>query len=204
MRGAIVLAGGPSRRMGRAKPLVLLGGVPLVVRVVLSALEVADEVVVVTKGVGAPQIRRVLPEGVTLVMDTQRVQSPLVGFADGAAALASEYVAFLPCDLPFLSPALLRTLFEAAAGHDAAVPRWPDGRIEPMVAVYRRERARDAANAALARGARANTDLIRNLPDVVYVPVEVLRRVDPDLESLLNVNTPADLEAAERRVPPRR
>jgi molybdopterin-guanine dinucleotide biosynthesis protein A len=190
--------------MGRAKPLVSVAGVPLVVRVVRAAQEAVAEVVVVTKGAHAPPLRTVLPQGVALRTDARKIQSPLVGFVAGADALASEYVAFLPCDLPLLSPALLAVLFEAAAGHDAAIPRWPDGRIEPMVAVYLRTPARDAALEALEAGDRANTDLIRRLLDVVYIPVEKLRAVDPALDSFVNVNTPADLKAVERRLRSRR
>jgi len=200
VRGAIVLAGGPSRRMGRAKPLIKVAGVPLVVRVVHAAREAAAEVVVVTKTTQAGSLRPVLPDGVALRTDIGRIQSPLVGFAAGADALTSEYVAFLPCDLPLLSPVLLYALFTAAEGHDAAIPKWPDGRIEPMVAVYLRSPARDAAKEALEAGDRANTDLIRRLLDVAYIPVEELRAVDPGLDSFVNVNTPEDLKAVERRL----
>jgi len=200
VRGAIVLAGGPGRRMGRAKPLVTVAGVPLVLRVVRAARSAADEVVVVTKRTYAPAIQAVLPEGVELRTDSRRVQSPLVGFAAGAEALSSEYVAFLPCDLPLLSPAILTALFEAAKGHDAAIPRWPDGRIEPMVAVYLRIPARDAALEALDSSDRANTDMIRRLLDVAYVAVDDLRGADSRLDSFVNVNTPADLKGVERRL----
>src|SRR5437879_3408490 len=186
--------------MGRAKPLIRVAGVPLVVRVVRAALQAVDEVVVVTKATHAPSIRPLLPRGVALRTDSRKVQSPLVGFVAGAESLGSKCVAFLPCDLPLLSPALLETLFAAAAGRDAAIPQWPDGRIEPMTAVYLRAPAWDAAVEALDAGERANTDLIRRLLDVAYVPVAALRTVDPELDSFVNVNTPADLKNAERRL----
>jgi len=186
--------------MGREKPLIKVAGVPLVVRVVHAAREAAAEVVVVTKTTQVDSLRSVLPGAVALRTDAGRIQSPLVGFVAGADVLTSEYVAFLPCDLPLLSPVLLYALFTAAEGHDAAIPKWLDGRIEPMVAVYLRSPARDAAMEALEAGDRANTDLIRRLLDVVYVPVEELRTVDPELDSFVNVNTPADLKAAQRRL----
>ena len=69
-----------------------------------------------------------------------------------------------------------------------------------MVAVYLRSPARDAAFEALEAGDRANTDMIRRLLDAVYIPVEDLRSVDPDLDSFVNVNAPADLKAVERRL----
>ena len=185
--------------MGREKPLIEVAGVPLVVRVVRAAQGSAEEVVVVAKAAQAPRIREVLPEGVLIARDSKRVQSPLVGFVAGAAALTSEHVAFLPCDLPLLSTAVLDFLFHAATNHDAAIPRWPDGRIEPMVAVYRRAPAYDAALGALVSGERANTDMIARLVDVQYVPVDDVRTVDPRLDSFVNVNTPADLEMVEDR-----
>ncbi len=200
MRGAIVLAGGPGRRMGRPKALVPLAGKPLVTRVVEVARRVADEVVVVTKRPTAPEIRAVVPRGTRVAHDERDVQSPLVGLLTGSRALRSEYVAFLACDLPFLEPRLLADLFERARGADAAIPRWPDGRIEPMAAVYHRGHAKEAAGAALNAGLLANTDMIARLERVRFVPTDELRAADPELDSFVNVNTPEDLAEAERRL----
>jgi molybdenum cofactor guanylyltransferase len=204
VRGAIIAAGGPSRRMRQVKPFVPVAGVPLVQRVARVAAEVADEVVVVTRPPHSPALRSLLAPAVRVLEDETGVQSPLVGFVTGAAALASEHVAFLACDLPLLSPRVLGTLFDTAMGHDAAVPRWPDGRIEPMVAVYRRTPALAAARAALSKGSLANTDMIEGLADALYVRTEDLRPADPGLDSFVNVNTPADVRAAEARIRKRR
>jgi len=200
VRGAIIAAGGPSRRMGRAKPLMSVAGVPLVVRVAKIAEAVAEDVVVVTKPRWSSHLHKILPHSVEVVDDNNRIQSPLVALISGATALASEYVAFLACDLPLLSSRLLESLFNSALGQDAALPRWPDGRIEPMVAIYRRTAALSAAREALAAGGRANTDMIGGLADVRYVSTEELRATDSNLGSFVNVNTPADARAAEARI----
>ena len=197
MRGAIILAGGPSRRLRRPKALVEIGGVPLVMRVVAIAGEVAEEVVIVSRGEVAAEIQRSLPLA-RVVRDRSRVQSPLVGLLAGAAALRSKYVVALPCDLPFVQPALLRRLFAAAEGRNAAIPRWPDGRIEPLVAVYERKPMSLAARAALGAGERSNHSMIERLGDVGYVDVARFRSADPHLVSFVNVNTPADLARARR------
>ena len=199
MRGAIVLAGGSSTRMGRPKAFVPVAGVPLIVLVVRVAAQIADEVVVVTKPPQVQEIRELVRETAYVVADVQEEQSPLVGFASGAAALKTEYTAFLGCDLPFLSPEILDLLFEAAFDVDAVIPRWPDGKIEPMEAVYHRERAATAALAALRGGRYANSDMIAGLRKVRYVNVEGLRSLDSLLDSFLNVNTPKDLAVAEAR-----
>ncbi len=197
MRGAIVLAGGPSKRFGSPKALARIGDVPLVVRVVQIAAKVADEVVVVGRGGLATQLEPLVAP-MPVVRDRARVRAPLVGLLTGAFALRAPYVAALPCDLPFINPRLLARLFARAREHDAAIPRWPDGRIEPLVAVYRRGALLAAARAALAAEERANTDMIRRLRRVRWVSVDSLRSVDPELGSFLNVNTPADLMRAER------
>ncbi len=141
MRGAIVLAGGPGRRMGRPKALVPLAGKPLVAWVVDAARRLVDEVVVVTKRPMVSDVRGAVPRGIHVRADDRDLQSPLVGLVAGARPVSAEYVAYLACDLPFLSPALLEDLFARAQGADAAIPRWPDGRLEPMAAVYRRDPA---------------------------------------------------------------
>ncbi len=197
MRGAIVLAGGPSRRLGRPKAFVEIGGVPMIVRVVAAAREVADEVVVVARGELAARIERSLPF-VLVARDGSRIQSPLVGLVAGAAMARPDYVAALPCDLPFVRPALLRRLFSAAKDRDAAIPRWPSGMIEPLVAVYARRPLLLAARAALEAGDRSNHSMVDRLGDVRYVDITRLRSTDPQLVSFTNVNSPADLARARR------
>ena len=198
VRGAIVLAGGPSRRFGRPKPLASFRGRPLVLRVVDAARGVSDEVAVVGRGPLASEIASILPAHVHLVRDARRVQTPVVGLLAGAAALRSPYVAALACDLPLLRPPLLARLFQYARGRDAAIPRWPDGRIEPLVAVYRREALLVAAREALRARTYANQDVVRRLHDVRYVSTDTLRSVDRDLLSFANVNTRRDLSRALR------
>ena len=186
--------------MGRPKALVLLAGKPLVARVVEAARRVAEDIVVVTKRPMVAEIRAAVPRRTPVLADERDVQSPLAGLVTGARALDAEYVAFLACDLPLIVPEVLAALFMRVEGANAAIPRWPDGKIEPMAAVYHRERAREAAVVALDAGRLANADMIAGLERVRFVPVDELRAADPGLDSFVNVNTPVDLEDAERRL----
>jgi len=197
-RGAIVLAGGPSTRLGRPKAFVRVGGVPLLQRAVSAASAVAGEVVVVSRGALARRIERALPEGLRVVRDGSRVRAPVVGLLAGAAVLRAAYVAVLACDLPFVRRPLLARLFREARGRDAAVPRWPDGRLEPLVAVYRRAALLRAARSALASGERSSLEMLARLREVRFIPVASLRSCDPDLRSFVNVNSPEDLARARR------
>lgn len=166
--------------------------------VVDAARAAADEVVVVSRGALAAQLERLLAPEVRVLRDGSRVQSPLVGLAAGARALQAPYVAALACDLPLLRPEVLLRLFTYAMGRDAAIPRWPNRQIEPLVAVYRRRALLAGARAAVRARTLANTDMIDRLRDVRYVSMQTLRREDRGLRSFTNVNTPGDLSRAER------
>src|SRR6266511_1479123 len=169
--------------MGRPKALVPLAGEPLVLYVLQAAGRVVEEIAVVTKPSMAGDLARALPSGTRIVEEPPEVQSPLVGLVAGACMIRADYVAYLACDLPLLRPRVLDLLFSRAAGHDGAVPRWPDGKIEPMASVLRREPALAAAASALEAGLYANTDMLGRLGNLRYVPMDEIRPIDPDLES---------------------
>jgi len=190
--------------MRRTKALLPVGGTPLVVRATLSAMAVARDVVVVSRGAPAAEIAAVLPDGPRIVRDRFRIRTPLVGLLAGTSALRNPQVLVVACDLPFLRPALLRSLFRSGRGHDAVIPRWPDGRIEPLLAVYRRVALQAAVRASLAAGERSNQEMLARIRAVRFVPVRDLRAFDPALRSFVNVNTPQDLARARRLAGPTR
>jgi len=200
VRGAIILAGGTSRRMGRPKALVRFLDVPLVQWMVRTVRPVAPEVIVVARPSLARRLSHLPLEGeARIIRDRVRVRGPLAGLLAGAASVGGEYVAALACDLPLLQVPLLRALFREARGRDAAVPRWPGGRIEPLGAVYRRVPLLAAARASLRSGDWALQDVVARLRNPRFVDTDSLRPFDESLVSFTNVNTLEELERAERR-----
>ncbi len=199
MRGAVILAGGKGSRIGGGKHLRELDGKPLVLHVVEKASTIADEIIVVLKNDDDPQVYRdILPDAVKLVLDSAQSEAPIVGIMSGARASASEYSAFLSCDLAFLNPEALIYLFDQSEGVNGAIPEWPDGLLEPLHAVYRTSGAANAAEAALKTQEYRTIAVARRLENVKRVAVEELKRFDPDLLTFFNVNTEEDLARAER------
>ena len=180
-----ILAGGQSRRMGRNKALLPLGDRPLIAHIVSVAQSLAEEVLVVTR---TPDSYAFLD--VPLVTDRYPDVGPLAGVHAALAAASRPWVIVLACDMPFVTPDVLRFLLAHRADVDVVMPR-VGGREEPLHAVYRREVCLPAVEAAIRRGMRR---VISFLPTVRvrYIDDDVLRSVDPALRSFWNANTPEE------------
>lgn len=183
----MVLAGGVSRRMGRDKATLEIGGETLVARAARKLGEVAGEVVLADG-------RRGLLRGVVECVADGPGKGPAAGVLGAALARPGRALLVLACDMPGVPVALLRALESAAPEADLVIPRWRRG-IEPSCA-----RWGPGALDALAR--RVATERL-DLHGVAEEPgLRVATLEGPALEALgdpevllANVNTPADLEA---------
>lgn len=198
-RSALILAGGKSTRMGRDKGLIELAGRPLIVWVIERLRGVVEEIAVATSPTNDGAYRAVVPSGVECVRDTTPHLGPLGGWRWGLPALHGEYVAIAPCDTPLYAPALANLLFERAHGHDGAVPKLR-GMFEPLHGVYRRQRLEEAVRRTLDAGQMRPIHTYAHL-DIVEIPEDDVRRVDPEFESFMNANTPEDLDRLRTRFP---
>ncbi|WP_424358290.1 molybdenum cofactor guanylyltransferase [Methanocella sp. MCL-LM] len=195
MRSGIILAGGRSTRFGGGeKSLREVGGRPMICRVKGSLDDVVDEIIVSVRDekqrdLVFPYLKKITP----FVYDEVHDIGPLAGVNACLKAAKGEYVVVVACDMPFISPAVIDYLFKAAEGHNAAVPVRENGFIEPLHAVYRREAMIAAVDEAISQGKRRIASPLDYLKDVVYVPVEKLREIDPDLKTFINVNRAEDM-----------
>ncbi len=193
--GGIVICGGKSRRMGRPKVTLPFGPELMLPRVVRLVAEAVEHVAVVA---AAGQELPALPREVPIRYDRQPERGPLEGIAVGLAALRgrAEAAFVTGCDVPLLVPAFVRRMIELAAGFDVAVPH-VGGYDEPLSAVYRTS-VLPQIEALLAAGRLRPVFLFDEVRTRRVAPEE-LTGVDPDLQSLANVNTLADYRIALTR-----
>ena len=197
MRTGIILCGGRSRRFGKDKALLTIDGVPMVQRMAGRISQVVDGIVIAARdSAQCESLAAVsaIPDGAEVVCDQVSGYGPVAGILAGLSASKSEYSICLACDLPYVNPDVIDALFGCAEakGSDAAIPKNPNGRLEPLHAVYGRSMV-GACRDAVGRGEHTIRGAISILERVVFVPVESLRRFDPDLGTFLNVNYPEDL-----------
>ncbi len=175
----VVLAGGAATRMGGAKMTAVLSGRPLIAWPVAALGAILDEIIVVAK-----RDTPLPPLAVPLSIEPYEPRHPFAGVVHALSEAAGRPVIVCAGDLPLVTPADVRALVEAPGGR-AAVARSGD-RLQPLLARY--EAAALAALAAALPAAPAAA-AARALD-----PIEI----DVPAISLLNVNTQADLAAAEQ------
>lgn len=178
--------------MGVSKALLPFGSETMLQRIVRLLGTVVSPIVVVA----APQ--QALPElsaSVTVTRDEQEGRGPLEGLRAGLKALPSavDFAYVTSCDVPLLVPGFVRRMIELVDEHDIAVIEL-DGFLHPLSAVYRRSTL-PHVEALLAENRLRPAFLFEALRTRRVKPVEVVT-VDPSLQTLRNLNDPADyLEA---------
>jgi molybdenum cofactor guanylyltransferase len=204
----VVLAGGRSSRMGRPKAALEWHGSTLLRRTygILARVTTGPVVVVRAAGQDLPE----LPKGTLVIDDPREGKGPVQGIAAGLSALCGRAdIAFIcSTDMPFLHPAFTRRVLrvlEDSGATDVALPL-ARGFKQPLAAAYRVSLA-DAAERLVEADRLRPAFLfeecaVDTLDDAALKADPVLAALDPDLDSVVNVNTHADYEAARARPAP--
>ena len=204
----VVLAGGLSSRMGTPKAALEWHGSTLLRRTVGIAARATNGPVVVVRACG--QDLPDLPEGTLISDDPREGKGPVQGIAAGLAALRGRAdIAFVSStDMPFLHPAFIRRVLSVLGDNaetDVALPL-ARGFRQPLAAGYRVSLADTAERLVKQERLRPaflfDECSVEELNDEALRKDPVLAALDPDLDSVVNVNTPADYRAARARPAP--
>jgi len=177
----IVLAGGESRRMGRDKAFLKLGGVPLIEHVLRVLRGVFSRIIIVTNAPAA-----YVSYDAVVVVDAIDKRGPLTGIYSGLLHSTDEYNFVAACDMPFLNPDLITYMTGLVNGYEIVVPMIA-GRVEPLHAIYSKKllpiiEKRLQGDALQVQG-------IFGEARVRYVTETELDRYDPERRSFKNLNT---------------
>jgi molybdopterin-guanine dinucleotide biosynthesis protein A len=190
--GGIVLCGGQSRRMGRAKAWLPFGAESMLQRVTRIVTQVVQPVVVVA---AREQDIPPLPSSILIARDAVNGLGPLQGLASGLAVLNGHaQAAYLSsCDAPFLKVAFIQRMIELLGDYDIVVPE-AHGFRQPLAGVYRLSILPEVRD-LLAAG-QLRTGFLFDRCRTRVVDAAEFAEADPGLGSLWNVNSPEDYEMA--------
>jgi molybdopterin-guanine dinucleotide biosynthesis protein A len=186
--GAIVLAGGQSRRMGTDKALLRLAPEgPRLLEMVLTVVQPLASPVFISTNRPAEYSWAGLP----LVGDTYPGSGPLAGLEAGLSASPAEFNFLVACDMPWLAAPLLAYLLQLAPPYEAVVPLNQMGRAEPLCAVYSKK-CLPVIRRHLASGSFKMTGWLNEI-NTMFVPAGQIAEYDPDFRSFRNLNRPEDI-----------
>ena len=190
----IILAGGESKRLNSVeKSNLLVGGRRIIERMMTVYEKLFHESILVSN---RPTTH--LEWDAVVVKDIYAKRSSLTGIHSGLFYTKTDHAFIAACDTPFLNTELVKAILQRIEpGIDVVIPR-TDAGIEPLCAVYSR-RCLQTVQHALEQ----NNLKIRNLFNklkVKEISEAVLRKRDSGLVSFFNINTPVDLEQANRMI----
>ncbi len=200
-RSSLLLAGGLGSRMnGREKALIMCQQKTLLERSLAVLDNVSDEVIVSLRD--EEQWKKFSHHTVNrkVVTDSMRNAGPLAGIFAGFKRAHGDYVFTVACDMPFLNEMLISMMFDMVDEHDAIIPVNEHGTKETLHSIYRRDTMLDAVVCSIKEGKRSILAPVSLLEDVLYIDAEVIKKVDKELKSLVNINTPSDMIELENRI----
>ena len=183
---AIVLCGGRGQRFGGVdKPLLRLGERTLLGHVIDRLRLQVDRIVL-----SCARLEDAYSEfGHKVVQDLKVGEGPLGGIVSALAEAPHSWVLTTPADTPFLPPNLVDVLAPACRREGASVAM-AAGRRQNLTMLFDQARA-ESLRAFFESGERA----VHRWLDAHAVPA-----IEFPASGFLNVNTPADLDAARKRL----
>jgi molybdopterin-guanine dinucleotide biosynthesis protein A len=185
---AVILAGGRARRFGgQDKGLILLNGQPLV-QWVADRLSSQVREIVISANRNLADYGRL---GCRVVADSLPDHpGPLAGILSTAQSLESEWVLTSPCDAPFLPADLVDRLLAVTRDPDARIIRAADpDQVHYTIMLFHRSLLPDLAEYLAGGGRQVQAWQARH---------PCRNAVFDDAQAFLNINTPEDLQQAER------
>ncbi len=190
----IILAGGESKRLDSVEKSNLLVGDKRIIERMMTVYEkLFSEIILVSNHPTA-----YLEWDAIVVKDIYTKRSSLTGIHSGLFYTKTDHAFIAACDTPFLKVELVKTIIQHIdSSVDVVIPRTEVG-IEPLCAVYSR-RCLQTVQGALEQNSLKIRSFFSRVR-VKEIPETVLRKMDPGLVSFFNINTPDDLEQANRMI----
>ena len=194
----VLLAGGQSRRMGQDKRRLSVGEDTLLQRVLSVFETVFEETIIVvaehssvTDGLRHLVLTDIIPK-----------MGPVGGLYTGLTQSKNDHVFLAACDMPFLDPFLISRIFKLfteSHGMDISMVKLNTG-MQPMQGIYSKKCLK-----SLKEMVNEGRLSLKELKDNACLKVRIIEQdelvdLDQNFVSFMNINTPADLEMANKLI----
>ena len=132
------------------------------------------------------------------ITDDKDLRTPMIGLYTVFTQLSKEgykKVFAFSCDTPLIKYEVIELMVNQPSGYDCHIPRWDNGFLEPLFAIYPVEKALINAVKNIKKQKYKLINLLSNKWSINYVSIEhLIKPLDKKLISFINVNGPIDLE----------
>lgn len=186
----VLLAGGKSRRMGEDKRFILVGQRTLFERTCTVLSELFEQVCVViaqdspSLQADVPVVRDLMPDG-----------GSLGGLYTGLRWAKTPHIFLAACDMPFLNPNVIRYMVRLKDQVDIVISQWST-RLQPTHAVYGQNCLPVIEEMMNLHNKKIHSMIDHPALRVRLIAEREIRQIDRDGHSMVNINTPSDLEHA--------
>ena len=189
----IILAEGKSLQLDEHKATELIGGIPVIERVIKSLTPITKRIILVTDG-NSEFFSAI--KNIDVITDNYRVKRPLSGIYSGLCCSHTIANIVVGYNMPFLNTELLEHMTKLLPSFDAIVPRWPNMQKEPLHAVY-----------SITCLPMMKKHLENNRYSIIHVLKELhvlhlnkrgFSELDPEFLSFFNINDQADIDLANK------
>ena len=188
----VILAGGQNKRLaGTDKAFERVGHATIFEHIYSLFRELFDQLLLVTN-----HPEKYMSWDIPMAADLYDIRSSLTGLHTGLFYTATPYAFFAACDTPFLKKEMVQAVLSAIEPNlDIVVPQTEQG-YEPLCAAYSRLCLKPV-QAQLEKKQLQIQRLYKTMR-TLKIPETSLRKIDPDLISFFNINTPEDLARARQ------
>ena len=193
----IILAGGSSSRMGTNKALLSLPGnqsVTFVEHLVSLLKASCSETLIVARD--RDQARDYVFPGVRVIFDETPGMGPLMALYSGLSAIHTTHALVVAVDLPYVQPALVSFLLSQPLPANTLLVPLVRTIPQVLLALYPRS-ILPLVKEQLLQGRRDVRCLLQIAP-VQFIEETQLLKIDPQLCSFQNINTPEDLQHVQQ------
>jgi len=204
----IILIGGKNIRFGNESAAVLdVLGKPLILHQIETLSKFDEDVFLIAhseyqinsyyKKIDFPRDINFTVDDTDFLEDTE-LRTPMLGIYSGFKELdrlGFEKGFLLSGDMPLIKPKVIELMINRVKGYDCGIPRWNNGYLEPLFAIYPVKSTYKLAKKAIQERNYALNKIIDESLNINYISVEEsIKPLDQNLVSLINVNGPIDLE----------
>ncbi len=186
----VILAGGLNSRLpGKKKAFHRVGELTILETIYNTFSSIFPEIIIV---VNDPL--DFMEWDLEVVRDMIPSKCALAGLHAGLFHASSDYIYVTACDTPFVSKRVIEYMVDQIRPEfEVIIPETEDG-IEALSAVYAK-----SCIPLIEKNLEKNIFMIKKFfrkKKVRQIPVQRLRKLDPELDFIFNINTPKDLETA--------